>query len=114
MALIKWQTHAKKHVREVFDYYKEHASLAVANSLRSAIVDGVDILEKFPLSGKVDTELSTPDITYYYIIVKKGKRTYRDYYIYNEKKDICYILAIWDCSMNPAQLQSRIIPIKIK
>ena len=109
MAIIKWQTNAKRHLKSIFDYYRKHASLNVAISMRDAIVGGVDRLETFPASGTQDYELSTDDIIYYYVIVEKGKRTYRVYYIY--ENDICHIQAIWDCSMNPSKRQSRVLPV---
>ena len=67
MALIQWQTNAKRHLRQIFDYYKEHASVAVAQSMSHAIVESIDRLESFPTSGIIDDELSTEDITYYYV-----------------------------------------------
>ena len=109
MALIRWQTNAKRHLKQIYDYYKEHASYAVACAMRDAILDSVEMLYAFPLSGKADAELSTDDTQYYYVIAKRGKRTYRIYYIY--ENDICAILAVWDCSKNPAKRQSSIIPI---
>lgn len=36
MALIRWQKTAKTHVRQIFDYYKEHASLPVADGFGMA------------------------------------------------------------------------------
>ena len=110
MALIKWQTNAKRHLRSIFDYYKKHASLNVAISMRDTIVSGVDRLETFPQSGTKDYELSTEETTYFYIIVEKGKRVYRVYYIY--ENDVCHIQAIWDSSMNPAKRQTKVISIR--
>ena len=49
MALIKWQTNAKRHLKSIFDYYRNHASLLVALAMRDAIVNGVDRLEMFPV-----------------------------------------------------------------
>ena len=107
MALIQWQTNAKRHLRQIFDYYKGHASVAVAQSISHAIVESIDRLESFPTSGVIDYELSTEDITYYYVIAEKENRTYRVYYIY--ENDICSVLAIWDCSMNPSKRASRVV-----
>ena len=112
MALIKWQTNAKRHLNLIFDYYKKHASLNVAISMRDAIVSGVDRLETFPTSGVRDYELSTDDTIYYYVIVEKGKRTYRVYYIF--ENDVCHIQAVWDCSMNPKKRLSKISPLSRK
>ena len=110
MALIQWQANAKRHLRQIFDYYKGHASVAVAQSMSIAIIESIDRLESFPTSGIIDYELSTEDITYYYVIAEKGNRTYRVYYIY--ENDICSILAIWDCSMNPSKRVSRVAPTR--
>ena len=112
MALIKWQTNAKRHLRSIFDYYKKHASLNVAISMRDTIVSGVDRLKTFPHSGTKDYELSAEETTYFYIIVEKGKRVYRVYYIY--ENDVCHIQAIWDCSMNPTKRAARIVPLRRK
>jgi plasmid stabilization system protein ParE len=107
MALIVWQTKAKRHLRQIFDYYRDNASLTVAVSMRDTIIDSLDCLEQFPTIGLRDDELSTPDTQYFYIIAKKNKRTYRVYYIY--ENGVCFILAIWDCSMNPAKRKSRVV-----
>ena len=109
MALIQWQTKAKKHLKSIFDYYKKNASLEVAFAMLNAIVSPVDRLEEFPRSGVEDHELSDKNHTYYYLIAKKGKRIYRIYYIY--ENEICYILAIWDCSMNPSKRKPSVTRI---
>lgn len=108
MALVVWQTPAKRHLKALFDYYREHASDKVACSLRDTLVKSVDQLENFPKSGTIDTELSTPETQYYFLIAKWGKRRYRIYYLY--ENDTCPILAIWDCSMNPRKRRSRVVP----
>lgn len=110
MALIKWQTNAKRHLKSLFDYYREHASEKVASGLLNTIMEDVDVLGKFPTIGMRDDEFSTPDTQYYYLIVKWAKRTYRIYYLY--ENDICSIQAIWDCSMNPAKRKRVVIPLK--
>ena len=110
MALIEWQTSAKRHLRQIFDYYKEQASLTAACTMRDTIVSSVDRLEDFPTSGVRDHVLSTEETTYYYVLAKRGKKTYRVYYIY--EKDVCYIQAIWDCSMNPTKRRARVIPFR--
>lgn len=51
MALIKWQTNAKRHLKNLFDYYRDHASLVVALSMRDTIMDDVEKLEIFLLWG---------------------------------------------------------------
>ena len=47
MALIQWQTNAKRHLKSIFDYYRKNASLEVAFAMRDAIVNPVDRLEEF-------------------------------------------------------------------
>jgi len=106
MALIRWQKTAKTHVRQIFDYYKEHASLPVATALSGLIVRSVDVLEDFPTAGVIDTDLSTKGAIYRYVVVRYSRRTYRVYYLY--ENDICAILAIWDCSMQPIKRKSII------
>lgn len=112
MALIQWQTRAKKHVRSVFEYYKKHASPTVAAAISNTIVSSVDILEEFPEIGKKDTKLSNEETTYRYVIAKYSKRTYRVYYLY--ENDTCSILAVWHCSMNPTKLPLHVIPKRRK
>ena len=71
MALIKWQTNARTHLRSIYNYYKKNVSLKVASAIRDTIVTSVDILENFPASGVIDFELSTQDTTYFFIVAKK-------------------------------------------
>ena len=51
MALIRWQTNAKRHFKSLFDYYREHASEIVALGLRNTITDDVEKLKDFPNMG---------------------------------------------------------------
>ena len=110
MALIKWQTNAKRHLKKLFDYYLDHASEIVALDLRDTIIGDVEKLEEFPTMGIRDDEFSTPDTQYYYLIIKWSKRTYRVYYLYED--DICSMQAIWDCSMNPRKRRSVVKPLR--
>lgn len=61
MALIRWQTNAKRHLKSLFDYYRDHASEAVALSLQNTIMDNVEKLEAFPTMGIKDDESSASD-----------------------------------------------------
>lgn len=108
MALIVWQTNAKRHLKSLFDYYRNHASEKVALGLRDTIMGDVEQLETFPAIGMKDDEFSTPNTQYHYLIVKWGKRTYRVYYLY--ENDMCSIQAIWDNSMKPAKRRSVVRP----
>lgn len=108
MALIRWQTNAKRHLKSLFDYYREQASEIVALGLRDIIMGDIERLEAFPTMGIRDDEFSTPDTQYYYLIIKWSKRTYRVYYLY--ENDICSIQAIWDCSMNPSKRKAHVVP----
>ena len=112
MALIKWQTNAKRHLKKLFDYYREHASETVAVGLVKTIMGDVERLENFPTMGIRDDEFSTTNTQYYYLIIKWSKRTYRAYYLY--ENDICSIQAIWDCSMNPRKRRSVVRPLRKK
>ena len=112
MALIVWQTNAKRHLKQLFDYYRDHASEKVALGLRDTIVGDVERLGDFPTMGIRDDEFSTPDTQYYYLIIKWGKRTYRVYYLF--ENEICSIQAIWDCSMNPIKRKSVVKPLRRK
>ena len=103
MAQIRWQDSAKKHLRQIFDYYYDHASAAVALSVRGTILEYVERLQDFPLYGKQDVLFSTENVQYYFLVVRWRRRTYKVYYQF--ENDVCSILAIWDCSMNPGNLQ---------
>lgn len=112
MALIKWQTNAKKHMRAISNYYLEQAFKKVASDFQKTIFDGVEPLEKFPTMGMKDEELSTPGYELRFLIIKWRKRTYRVYYLY--ENEICAILAVWDCSMDPEKRMQYVIPLHMK
>lgn len=112
MALINWQTNAKRHLKSLFDYYRDHASEKVALGLMETIMGDVERLKDFPTMGIRDDEFATPDTQYYYLIVKWSKRTYRIYYLY--ENDICSMQAIWDCSMNPRKRRRIVRPLRKK
>ncbi len=112
MALIKWQTNAKKHMRAISNYYSKHASKKVALDFQKTISDGVAPLEKFPTMGKKDEELSRPEYELHFLIIKWGKRKYRVYYLY--ENETCAILAVWDCSMDSEKREQYVIPLHMK
>lgn len=76
--------------------------MTVALSFEATIFEYIERLYDFPLLGKLDTSFSTEETQYYFLVVRWRRRVYKIYYVFED--DVCYIQAIWDCSMNPEKL----------
>jgi len=92
---VLWTDSARFLLEEIFDYYKENASIKVARKLTKQIIDRTIQLEKNPRSGPKEPLLSKRKFEYRYLVEGNYKIIYwiEDNYI--------KIATVFDCRQNP-------------
>ncbi len=102
---IYWSQRALVHLESIYTFCIDvYDSEYVAAKLYNEILDETEVLETFPLAGKVEPLLNDMSICYRSLVVKKH---YKIIYFISED-DIIYVSAVWDCRMNPKFLKDNI------
>ena len=79
MALkIHWTDFAKKELQNIFEYYKEKASLRIATNLTEKIVKQTLKLSNQPKIGAKETSLKEREQEFRYLVYKNYKIIYWD------------------------------------
>lgn len=104
MVKVKWQSTAKRDLREICDYYR-HTKQAprTANNIKNELFTAARKLEAFPELGAKELLLPQDTICFRYLVVRKHYKL-----IYFQEMDTCHIVAIWDCRNNPDILQNKL------
>lgn len=95
---VFWTDSARFRLEEIFDYYKNKASINVARKLVKQILDRTIQLEKNPESGPVEPLLSHRKYEYRYLIEGNYK------IIYWIEGQYIKIATVFDCRQNPEKL----------
>jgi len=97
---VFWTETARFQLEDIFNYYKDKASLKVARKLIKQIIDRTIQLEKNPKSGSKEPFLSDRSFEYRYLIEGNYKIIYwiEDNYI--------KIATIFDCRQNPEKMKN--------
>ena len=103
MVAVKSSPEAKSDVKQIISYYKQIAP-TYAIELADSLFSSTDALEQFPQMGQEELLLSNKRYTYRYLLVK---RRYKVEYLYNEEKQKCDIVLVWDCRRNPELLTNN-------
>lgn len=103
MVTIKWSPQAKNHLHAIYQYYREHASVTVANRIKANILASTKQLEIFPLSGSYEPLAEGWDEEIRYVWVRKHWKV-----IYAVRDAVCIITCVWDTRNNPELLPSQI------
>ncbi len=103
MVIIKWSPQAKNHLRIIYQYYREHASVTVANRIKAAILDSTKQLEIFPHSGAYEPLAESWNEEIRYLWVRKHWKV-----IYAVRDAVCIITCVWDTRNNPELLPSQL------
>lgn len=98
---IIWTDFAKLQLKNIFDYYKEVASTAVARKIVTGIRNRTILLKTHPQIGTVEELLSDSPYNYRYLVETNYKIIYR---IDNK---MIYITDIFDAHQNPQKLKKR-------
>ncbi|MGB0881079.1 MAG: type II toxin-antitoxin system RelE/ParE family toxin [Polaribacter sp.] len=102
MALkIDWSDFAKQELQNIFEYYKENASLKVATKLTENIVKQTLKLTDQPKIGAIELSLKDREQEFRYLVYKN----YKIIYWQNEKKNRIDISDVFDTRQNPVKLK---------
>ena len=102
MALkIHWTDFAKKELQNIFEYYKEKASLKVATSLTEKIVKQTLKLSDQPKIGSKELSLKERQQEFRYLVYKN----YKIIYWINIEKNRIDISDVFDTRQNPIKLK---------
>jgi plasmid stabilization system protein ParE len=98
---VIWAELATFQLKEVYQYYKEIASVKVAISIKSKIYEKTRKLSRFPEVGQLENNPIVSTMNYRYLVSGNYKIVYRII----QEKGIVLIVAIFDTRQNPDDLQ---------
>lgn len=98
---ILWSVKARLQLREIFDYYRDNASLEVAQSIVGGILESTRNLGRFPKIGRKEELLEHVSMDFRYLIEGNYKVLYRI-----NNTDIIISL-LFDCRQNPKRLSNH-------
>lgn len=98
---IVWSDLAKANVKEIYDYYKEVASIHVAKSIKSKIINKPRMLTKYPEMGQVEDNPMVANRGFRYLVEGNYKIVYK---VYKEDKSIL-VSCVFDTRRNPTTLK---------
>lgn len=97
---IYWTDFSKKELKNIFNYYKEKASLNVAKTLVIGITTEVKKLKKQPTIGQEEELLKNDPREFRYLVYKNYKIIY---WVSNEK-NTAEIFDVFDTRQNPIKI----------
>jgi plasmid stabilization system protein ParE len=101
--VIDWTDKAKRHLKNIFDFYVETAGRKIAIEFVTDIKAATKPLARFPQMAAVEPLLSDLPETLRSLVVRKHYKVI--YYVDNEA---VRILAVWDCRRNPDNLKIQV------
>lgn len=97
---IYWTAFAKKELQNIFDYYKEVATLKVASKIATGIAKETLKLKNNPNIGQIEELLIEREQGFRYLIYKN----YKIIYWINKDKSCVEISDVFDARQNPIKL----------
>ena len=98
---VLWTKFALASLRDIYIFYKEKASIAVAIRIRDEVLTSSDQLELYALSGQIEGSLEELKESHRYILRGQYKIIYR---IKNGK---VYITDVFDTRQDPEKIKTR-------
>jgi plasmid stabilization system protein ParE len=91
---IKWNNNAEESLRQILEFYFiQNGSVEYSLKLHDEIIEGIDVLKKFPNAGK---QINYKDI--YELVFARNSVFYRI------EQSTIFILLVWDNRQNPEKL----------
>ena len=97
---VFWTDTARFQLEDIFDYYKNAASLKVARKLVKQIIDRTIQLEQKPISGPKEPLLTDRKFEYRYLVEGNYK------IIYWIENNYIKIATVFDCRQNPEKMKN--------
>ena len=98
---IYWTDFSKKELQNIFEYYKENASLKVAKNLTIGIIKETLKLKKQPKIGQIEELLIDRANDFRYLVFKN----YKIIYWINKSENRIEINDIFDSRQNPIKIK---------
>lgn len=96
---VFWTDTARFQLEDIFNYYKDEASIRIARKLVKQIIDRTIQLEKNPNSGTKEPLLSERKFEYRYLVEGNYK------IIYWKQDSYIKIATVFDCRQNPEKMK---------
>jgi plasmid stabilization system protein ParE len=97
---VYWTDFSKKELKNIFDYYKENASLNVAKNLVVGITKETAKLKKQPNIGQEEELLEKDSRDFRYLVYK----SYKIIYLVNLKENRIEVFDVFDTRQNPMKI----------
>jgi toxin ParE1/3/4 len=97
---VIWSEFAEIQLDEIFDYYKNEASVRVANKLVREIILASESLRDNPFIGQVEFRLEKRKIEYRYLLYKH----YKIIYSISKFEGFIKIADVFDTRQNPPKI----------
>jgi plasmid stabilization system protein ParE len=101
--VIIWSDFAEKELDLIFEYYKENASLSVAQRLLKGIISTPNRLLKNQLIGQTELQLIDLKNNYRYLVYKH----YKIIYSLDNEKRLIKIADVFDTRQKPANIKRK-------
>ncbi len=101
---VFWTDTARSQLEEIFDYYKNKASIKIARKLVKKIIDRTIQLEKNPNSGPKEPLLFRRKFEFRYLVEGNYK------IIYWKQDNYIIIASVFDCRQNPEKMNEILTP----
>lgn len=98
---IYWTDFAKNELKNIFEYYKENASLSIAKNITKGIAKDTLKLSFQPYIGAKEPLLEDRKQEFRYLVYKN----YKIIYWYNKEKERIDISDVFDTRQNPIKLK---------
>jgi plasmid stabilization system protein ParE len=98
---VIWSEFAETQLDEIYEYYKEKASLKIANKIVTGIIKESDKLIKASFIGQEEDLLKDREIHYRYLVFKN----YKVIYSVDEQNGFIKIADVFDTRQNPPKIK---------
>ena len=98
---VYWTDFSKKELKNIFDYYKENASLNVARTLVIGITKETAKLKRQPKIGQEEELLEKDSREFRYLVYKN----YKIIYLINLEENRIEVFDVFDTRQNPTKIQ---------
>jgi len=98
---IYWTDFSKTQLRDIFEYYKENASLKIAKNITLGIAKETLKLKKQPTIGQIEELLIDRPNEFRYLVYKN----YKIIYWINQVENQIEIIDVFDCRQHPINMK---------
>lgn len=98
---VEWTDFSKNELKNIFEYYKDKASVAIARKLVTGIVNETLRLKLQPIIGQEEELLKNSDKEFRYIVFKN----YKIIYFVNSQLNTIEVVDVFDTRQNPIKIK---------